>query len=301
MLKLAGHTMGTTEMEVFGAIDYLKELGLDGIEIIIETDGFKCSFPLEHKAEELEALKAKLDSVDLPVAALTPYLNLFNSLDEAERQQECERFKRVIDIARTLKCKNIRAYGGKFVDGETDPDGRKKDALVRSMRELGDYCAPDGIRICLENHFGTMTTTARISMDLVKEIGHPNVGILYDQANLAFFPAEEYEEAIDLQEGKIYYVHCKDLVYRYGVPEKPVFTMVSHVNPDDRTVRSRIPGEGILDWHAIARKLHDTGYDGWLSLEYERRWGNQDLPDAVEGLPRAVAYMRKVLAGLPAD
>ena len=62
------------------------------------------------------------------------------------------------------------------------------------MRECGDYGKPHGIRLVLENHFGTMTTTAARTAEIIKEIDHPNVGILYDQANIAFFPAEEYPE-----------------------------------------------------------------------------------------------------------
>jgi sugar phosphate isomerase/epimerase len=202
----------------------------------------------------------------------------------------------VIDMAEALQAPSIRVYGGKLTDGEEDPDGRKLSQLIRSMRECGDYCAKHGdVKLSLENHFGTMTTTAQRSAEVIRAIGHPNVGVLYDQANIAFFPAEDYEEAIDLQRGFLYYVHCKDLVYRNGEPEKPVFKMVSHVTGDDRTVRSRIPGEGILDWFAILGKLKEIGYDGWVSLEYERRWGNQDLPIATDGMPRAAAYIRTIL------
>lgn len=135
-------------------------------------------------------------------------------------------------------------------------------------------------------------------MEIVNAIDHPNVGVLYDQANLAFFPAEEYARAIDLQREKIYFVHCKDLVYRNGRPQKPRFSNVSHVDENERTVHSRIPGQGILDWPAILRKLKEIGYDGWISLEYERRWQQLDLPDASEGMPQGAGYIRSILEEL---
>lgn len=290
--------MGTPEYTLFEAIDLFKKIGLDGIEIIIQTDGYPCAIPLNATKEQINEVKEKLNDVGLEVSGVTPYLNLFNSLDENVRQKECEDLKKVIDIANMLNAKNIRIYGGKFVDGEEDPDGAKLRQLVKSMRECGDYCSQYGIRLCLENHFGTMTTDAKTTAEIVRQIDHPNVGILYDQANIAFFPAEEYDEAIELQKDKIYYVHCKDLVYRGGVPQKPKFNMVSHVNEEDRTVHSRIPGQGILNWPGILRKLKEIGYDGWLSLEYERRWQQIDLPEASVGMPQAVKYIRGILETL---
>jgi sugar phosphate isomerase/epimerase len=143
-----------------------------------------------------------------------------------------------------------------------------------------------------------MTTTAARTAEILQAINHPNVGALYDQANIAFFPAEEYEEAIELQKGRIYYVHCKDLVYRGGVPTKPKFTRVSSVDESERTVHSRIPGEGILNWPAILKKLKQVGYDGWISLEYERRWQKIDLPDASVGMARGAEYIRNILKQL---
>lgn len=295
MMKIAGHTMGTPEYTLDEAIDLFAKMGLDGIEIIIQQDGYQCAIPLDASMDYVHEVRAKVDAAGLKVAGVTPYMNLYNSLDEAERQQACDELRRVIDMAVILGAESVRIYGGKLVDGEDDEDGKKLAQLVKSMRECGDYCKPHGIKLSLENHFGTMTTTAARTAEIIAAIDHPNVGVLYDQANIAFFPAEEYEEAIELQKDKIYYVHCKDLVYRGGVAQKPKFTMVSHINEDERTVHSRVPGEGILDWPAILKRLKEIGYDGWISMEYERRWQKIDLPDASEGMKRGGDYIRKII------
>lgn len=297
-MKLAGHTMGTPEYTLDEAIELFAKIGLEGIEIIVQNDGYKCAISEEASDEEVLSVKKKVEAAGLKVSGLTPYLNLFNDLDEAVREEECRKLKRVIDMAHLIGTKRIRIYGGKFVDGETDEDGKKLAQLVKSMRECGDYAAKFDIKLCLENHFGTMTTTAARTAEIIKAIDHPNVGVLYDQANIAFFPAEEYEEAIELQKGKIFYVHCKDLVYKGGVPQKPKFSMVSHVSEDERTVSSRIPGQGILDWPGILRKLKEVGYDGWISFEYERRWQKIDLPDASVGMPQAAEYIKGILKEL---
>lgn len=298
MMRISGHTMGTPEYTLDEAIELFAKIGLDGIEIIVQTDGYPCAIPFAATNEEILAVGEKVRAAGLKVAGLTPYLNLYNSLDEGERRKECDDLKRVIDMARLLDTHFVRIYGGKFVDGETDKDGKKLEALVRSMRECGEYAQKNDVKLCLENHFGTMTTSAKETMRVINAIDHPAVGVLYDQANIAFFPAEEYEEAIDLQKGKIFFVHCKDLVYRGGKPQKPKFNMVSHINEEDRTVHSRIPGEGILPWPKILKRLKEIGYDGWISLEYERRWQKIDLPDASVGMPKGANYIREILKTL---
>jgi len=299
-MKLSGHTMGTPEYSLEEAIDLFARIGLDGIEIIVQSDGYPCAVPLAATDREAAVIARRVRENGLRVAGLTPYLDLFNDLNESVRADECRKLKRVVDLAQIMGAGFVRVYGGKFVHGETDEGGRKLGQFVRSMRECGDYCAPRGVRLCLENHFGTMTTTAARTMEIVKAIDHENVGVLYDQANLAFFPAEEYPEAIALQKEKIFFVHCKDLVYRGGSPRPPVFKNVSHIDESERTVYSRIPGRGILDWPGILGALSAAGYDGWVSLEYERRWQKLDLPDAREGMPQGAAYIRGVLSSLRA-
>ena len=283
-----------------------KDIGIDlgtaSVLVYVKGKGIVLREPsvvaVDEYSHTILAVGEKVRAAGLKVAGLTPYLNLYNSLDEGERRKECDDLKRVIDMARLLDTHFVRIYGGKFVDGETDEDGKKLEALVRSMRECGEYAQKNDVKLCLENHFGTMTTSAKETMRVINAIDHPAVGVLYDQANIAFFPAEEYEEAIDLQKGKIFFVHCKDLVYRGGKPQKPKFNMVSHINEEDRTVHSRIPGEGILPWPKILKRLKEIGYDGWISLEYERRWQKIDLPDASVGMPKGANYIREILKTL---
>ncbi len=296
-MKLAGHTMATPEFDVFEALRFFAKLKLDGAEIVVQT-GYESGIPYEADDAFVQKVKDEADSLGLEIAGVTPYLNRYNDLDETARRNEVAALNRVIDMAQILGAKSIRIYGGAFADDEIDPGGAKLSQLVKSMRECGEYAVRYGIQLSIENHFGTMTTTAQNTMKAIKAINHPNVGILYDQANLAFFPAEEYREAIALQKDWIRYVHVKDLVYRGGVPVKFKSDSVSHISEEIRTVYSRFPGNGVLNWPAILQELKDNGYAGWLSLEYERRWGKQDLPAAAEGLPVCVERLRRWMSAL---
>ena len=166
------------------------------------------------------------------------------------------------------------------------------ERLVASMRELGDDAAKEGIILVMENHFNTMTVSAAQSIQAADAIDHPNVGILYDQANLAFTLQEDYQTAIPLQTRKVNYVHVKDLKFKEGNIAF-VSNEVSHPKEEDRNVITRIVGQGSLDWPAILKMLHEHGYNGWLSLEYERRWHPDDIPDASIGMKESAEYLRR--------
>ncbi|MHA6626262.1 TIM barrel protein [Pseudonocardia sichuanensis] len=60
----------------------------------------------------------------------------------------------------------------------------------------------------------TMTQTAADTARLVSEVGHPSVGVLYDQANLTFTHDETWQEAFAVQGELVRHVHVKDLVFK---------------------------------------------------------------------------------------
>lgn len=288
--KIAGHTMGTPEYTVPEALELFKKIGLDGAEIVVQDD-YKSGIPTICSRHELEQIAQKARELGIRIIALTPYNSHFNSLDEDVRQKELEGIRKVIGYARYLGAEYIRIYAGNYAAGETDPDGKKWEQLIRSMKELGEDAREAGVTLVMENHFNTMTVSARQSMDAAVQIAHPSVGILYDQANLTFTLQEDYEEALAIQADQIRYVHVKDLEFKEGAAGF-ISDEVSHPKEEDRNVYTRIVGEGSLRWPQILQMLHDRGYEGWLSLEYERRWHPDDIPDASIGMKRSVEYLR---------
>lgn len=292
MYKIAGHTMGTPEYTVLEALQLFHDIGLDGAEIVVQ-DGYKSGIPVNCPQVQLEKIKRKADELGLRIIALTPYNSRFNDLDPAVRQAEEADIKRCIQYAEFLGAEYIRIYGGNYAAGDTDPDGRKWAALVESMRLLGDEAGRHHVKLVIENHFNTMTVSARQSIDLSREINHPAVGILYDQANLAFTGQEDYQTAIPLQQEKVYYMHVKDLKFKEN-SQGFVSSDVSHPKEEERNVITRIVGEGELDWPSILNAVKGRGYDGWLSLEYERRWHPDDIPDASIGMKKSAEYLRTI-------
>lgn len=291
-MKIAGHTMGTPELTLNESAQLYSDMGFDAIEIIFQ-DGYKCGFNWKTTDEELNNYKELFDRLNLRVSCIVSYASDYNSVYSEKRSEAVKDCRRCIDIASQLSAKYIRIYGGTYLSGDTD-FLRKRKILVETMRTLADEAMDKNVSLVVENHFNTMTTGPEITAEIVNEIDRPNVGILYDQANICFMSGDEYEKCIELQKDKIFYVHVKDLVLKDT--NKP-FTAkeVTHVSEEERTVRSVIVGEGIIPWDKIIRKLKQIGYDGYLSIEYERRWLPNELPIANIGMKKSLGYLRKIL------
>lgn len=291
MYPIAGHTMGTPEYTVCEAIELLHKMGADGVEIVVQDD-YKSGLPTHCSREILEQVKQCAQDNHIQIICLTPYNSYFNSLDEEVRQKELAAIEDVIGYCDFLGAKYIRIYGGNLVAGDTEKLEERWAKLVESLRYLGDKAAEKGVTLVVENHFNTMAVSAKQSAKLMEDVNHPAVRILYDQANLAFTGNEDYVQAIQTQQQYVAYMHVKDLVFKEGV----AFTSsdVAHPKEEERNVYTRIVGEGVLPWPEILRAVKERGYDGWLSLEYERRWHPDDIPDASIGMKKSLDYLRSI-------
>ena len=221
------------------------------------------------------------DAEGVPIVALTPYTTAINSVDAATWQQGIDEFRGCLDAAHIVGARRVRVYAGSWQPDNTDhcsPLGTAR----RRAQPARDRGRRRRVVLCVENHFGTMTQTAADTARLVREVNSPAVRVLYDQANLTFTHDEGWQQAFAVQGDLIGHVHVKDLVFKD--PDAPFRASdTARVKADERAVRSRVVGTGVLPWPNILEELVRRGYDDVLSLEYEYRWHPQDLPDPAIG------------------
>ncbi len=115
---------------------------------------------------------------------------------------------------------------------------------VECYQSLGDILESCGVTVALEplNRFETyFLNTAADAVRLCAQIGHPNVGILFDtfHANV-----EEKDVAAALRATAPYLKHV-------------------HASENDRGT----PGTGHVDWKGVFQVLDELRYDGWLTIE----------------------------------
>jgi sugar phosphate isomerase/epimerase len=291
-MRLAGHTLGTPEQTVPEALALFAAAGLDAAEVIYQ-DGYRSGLPLRERRPAEEARRAAED-LGIPIAGLTPYTTGINAVDDGEWRSAVDEFRGAIEIAQIVGADRVRVYAGAWHPGDQD-HAAHWDRLVEALRTLAPEASAAGVRLCVENHFGTMTQSAAETARLVREVDHDAVRVLYDQANLTFAHDEPYEEALRIQGDLVGHVHVKDLVFTD--PDAPFqASETARVAASERTVRSRVVGDGIVPWTGILSALAALGYDDVLSVEYEYRWHPADLPDPTVGFARAARALRGILA-----
>jgi len=291
---IAGHTLGTPGRDLAEALQLFGDAGLDAAEVIYQDDYSAAISPSDPTSARRAASMA--DAAGVPIIGLTPYTTSINSLDAATWQQGVDEFRGCLQAAHTVGATRVRVYAGAWHPGDTD-HARRWEQLRRALTVLAPEAADAGVVLCVENHFGTMTQTAAETARLVGEVGSPAVRVLYDQANLTFTHDETWQEAFAVQGDLVGHVHVKDLVFKD--PQAPFRASdTARVKAEERAVRSRVIGTGVVPWPQILEELVRRGYDDVLSLEYEYRWHPQDLPDPAIGFKDSAATLRAMLAAV---
>jgi L-ribulose-5-phosphate 3-epimerase len=291
-MRLAGHTLGTPELTVPEALALFAAAGLDAAEVIYQ-DGYRSGLPPLDRRSAEEARRVS-EELGVPIVGLAPYTTGINALDEEQWRTAVDEFRGAIGIAQVVGADRLRVYAGSWHPGDQDREAHWH-RLVDALRALAPEASDAGVRLCVENHFGTMTQSAAETARLVREVDHAAVRVLYDQANLTFTHDEPYEEALRIQGDLVGHVHVKDLVFTD--PKAPFqASETARVAASERAVRSRVIGDGVVPWGGILASLSTLGYDDVLSVEYEYRWHPDDLPEPAIGFARSAAVLRAALA-----
>ena len=183
---------------------------------------------------------------------MTPYTTGINALDVGELAERRSTSSAVPSRSRRLVgADRLRVYAGSWQPDDSDHAGPLGPAASRPCARWRPKPRTPGCALCVENHFGTMTQSAAETARLVREVDHPAVRVLYDQANLTFTHDEPYEEALRIQGDLVGHVHVKDLVFTD--PDAPFrASETARVEAsEERAVRSRVVGDGVVPWADI--------------------------------------------------
>jgi len=179
------------------------------------------------------------------------------------RQSEIAKVKQWIEVAEQLGAPQVRVFAG-------HPEGAVHDrwpAMIAALREVAAFAAEAGLRLGLENHnHGAFTQTAADQRRVLEEVGHPALRHLLDTGNYVDgWPSVERTAHLAV------HVHAK-------------FWQVA---PDG--------AEPTIDYPKLIAMLRQRRYDGWISFEYEAAEAE------ATGIPRALAYLRRLLDAPPSD
>ncbi|ANF95834.1 sugar phosphate isomerase/epimerase family protein [Paenibacillus bovis] len=250
-------SLSSGAMTVLDVIDYTAELGGQHVEIV------PLSYSLSDNPElTLQIVeRARQQGIELSNYAIGAN---FLTDDPDAYEREIERVISEVDIAARLGVKLMRHDVASSPDVSIANFNRHLGRLADACRRVADHAANYGITTSVENH-GFLIQHADRVQALIQAVDRPNYKTTLDVGN--FVCADENPVAA-VQKNLPFasMVHIKDFYLRpsHRNPGAGWFTSTSGVY-----LRGAIIGQGDLDMWKILHTIKASGYDGYISVEFE--------------------------------
>lgn len=271
-MKLSFSTLGCPGWNLDTILRNGRDMGFDGVDFRGLGDTLDIT-TLPEFTTDLAATARRIADAGLSVSAISSGIRLCDETVYADNVAEAER---TIPVARALGAKIIRVFG------VGDPEARPRQALVSVAQQcLNDIMDRDGageLTWALETH--DQWITAELCTMLTDAIPEPWFGVIWDVGHTPRIGKESPSETVAALGDRICYLHIKDAVRD-----------ASHPNAMPDGWRYVAPGEGVLPLAEAVDLMRKRGYDGWLTLEHEKRW-HPDLPEPEEFFPKFVRWAR---------
>jgi len=135
----------------------------------------------------------------------------------------------------------------------------------RRLTRFAEYCAEMGVPLAFHHHMGTGIETEE-DLDLLMRHTGEAVGLLYDTGHMRF-AGGDHLRVIEKHGRRIIHVHAKDV-------RDPVIASLDRAHDSflDAVLAGAftVPGDGSINFDAVAQRLADAGYQGWFIVEAEQ-------------------------------
>ena len=302
-------TDGLGHLSLEGALDQVKALGLDEIEIATGNWSQSPHLDLDElisSEEKREALRSLLADKDIRLGALNCSGNV---LHPATGPQQAEVARKTVELAEYLGVTTIVMMSGLPAvnpgdqvapwivtcwPAENGPNlERQWQQAIEFWKEFAAFAADHGItRIAIEMHADQLVYNPPTLLRLREEIGDI-IGANMDPSHLMWMGADPIR-SVEYLSGAIHHVHAKDTRI------EPLAEVRTRLEPlffdqiDKRawnyvTLGEGYPG-GIGFWRDFVEALEKAGYHGVLSIEHEDVAYSPE-----EGLRKAVEVLSAAL------
>jgi sugar phosphate isomerase/epimerase len=273
-MRLAFSTLACPEWKWEQAVSAAESLGYQGIEWrMIDGALVSASFP----RDACQQIKSRMKERGLESCALDASIQLALPPGE-ERARIIAEAHGMLELADALGTRMLRVFIGKY------PPDTDDATAIRWVSEGIEQFLPRarelGVDIALEVHSFegrgknvNGTSDSSMCRQVVAAAGSRGIGILWDVGN-PYEEGETCEETWANVKGSLLYLHVKD----------------SKRLPDGRW-EYVLNGEGQIPIGRIVGLLKSSGFDGWLSYEWEKKW-HPELAGPEIALPHYIRHMR---------
>lgn len=266
-------------------LDMAASLGIDGVEL------YSGMIDLQ-RPSDWPRWRAALDARGLvmPMLCCSPD---FAHPDADFRRLEIEREKHWIDMTAALGGRFCRVLSGQRRP-ELDLD-HGVNLVVDCIVACLPYAAERGVTLTLENHykdnywthpeFAQRMDVFCAIVDRIDATAFPNFGVNFDPSN-AILAGDDPLELLRRVRQRVVTMHASDRYLAEGTLDD--LRREEHTAGYADRLRHGEIGRGLNDYDAIFTRLHEAGFDGWISIE--------DGVDGLDELRRSVRFLRKAIA-----
>lgn len=266
-MKLSFSTLGCPAWSFQEVMDNAARMGYEAIELRGIGQEMRSEKLAPLKPENRESTQAALAARGLSLCCLDTSVS-FNRGDDTEAMLE-EGFA-AVEICEAMSIPFLRVFGNNIDAQETEAEAIRR--VSAGISRLCGAIRRKDVYVLLEVH-GDYDRVSRL-LPIFEGVAHPQLGLLWDIMNSDL---DEYDG-------------------RFAAFYKPLAPYIRHIHVKDsrNTPEGRVlcpVGEGDIPIAPIVSMLLDAGYDGYFSLEWEKRW-HQELPEPEAVFPAYVAWMR---------
>lgn len=263
-MKLAVSTLACPAWSIDEVVQAARRYGYDGVELRL-LDGRVIDSSLS--AADRDRVRKTFQRAGLPIIALDTSVRV---AADPNPESAIRELSSMTEIASEWGSTVVRVFGGDWGAGRT-----REDAVGQARYVLGEASAAAervGVAIALETH------DSFSGADIVVEVldGLPGaVAAVWDVAH-PFRVGDDAGKVLQLLDGRIVHVHVKDGRRSDASPDGWELTLLND---------GEVPVRSCLD------ALRAAGYEGWISVEWEKHW-HPELAEPEVALPQFAAMLR---------
>ena len=172
------------------------------------------------------------------------------------------------DFAKKLGITDVITHMGFIPENPMDPNFA---GFCDAVRRVAEHLKANGQNLLFESGQETPVTMLRC----FETVGTGNLYVNLDTANVILYGRANPVDALDVFGKYVRNMHAKDGFYP--------------TNGHDLGAEARI-GDGKVDWRALFTKLHELGYDRYVTIEREISGAQQN-----EDIRHAKAYLETII------
>jgi sugar phosphate isomerase/epimerase len=268
-MKLSFTTLGCPQWTLKQIVENAAKMGYDAVDFRGLLEDIDISGRPEFTSE-LKATKKLFKDHGIAVSGIS-ISSHFAVVDLVEKKKQFDEARRNLELADKLDTHVIRIYGGKVPEGYTVET--IMPILAENLRKIGDEAEKHGVTLALETHDDWTNST--FLTRVITQVNHPYVRVLWDLHHPYRVNSEQPEFTYANLGKYTVSIHVKDSVL--DKEGKPRYVLL---------------GEGNVPIKRMLEMLVQGGYDGYATLEWEKRW----IPELVEPeivFPQYVQKMRE--------